>query len=48
MSTEDALRRGDFRKAAQTFVDRVMDMENFFDQLLDEGKQYLMDNVKKP
>ncbi|MFL6478800.1 MAG: hypothetical protein ACJ707_08295 [Nitrososphaera sp.] len=21
-------------------------MENFFDQLLDEGKQHLMDNVK--
>jgi non-heme chloroperoxidase len=44
--TEDAFKRGDFRKAAQTFIDRVMDIENFFDQLPEEDKQYLMDNAK--
>jgi pimeloyl-ACP methyl ester carboxylesterase len=44
--TEDAFKRGDFKKAAQTFIDRVMDMENFFDQLPEEDKQYLMDNAK--
>ncbi len=27
--TEDAFRRGDFERAAQTFIDRVMDIENF-------------------
>ena len=44
--TEDAFKKGDFKKAAQTFIDRVMDMENFFDQLPEEDKQYLMDNAK--
>jgi non-heme chloroperoxidase len=44
--TEDAFKRGDFKKAAQTFIDRVMDIENFFDQLPEEDKQYLMDNAK--
>jgi non-heme chloroperoxidase len=44
--TEDAFKRGDFKKAAQTFIDRVMDMENFFDELPEEDKQYLMDNAK--
>jgi non-heme chloroperoxidase len=44
--TEDAFKRGDFKKAAQTFIDKVMDMENFFEQLPEEGKQYLMDNAK--
>jgi non-heme chloroperoxidase len=44
--TEDAFKRGDFQKAAQTFIDRVMDIENFFDQLPEEDKQYLMDNAK--
>jgi non-heme chloroperoxidase len=44
--TEDAFKRGDFKKAAQTFIDRVMDMENFFEQLPEEDKQYLIDNAK--
>jgi non-heme chloroperoxidase len=44
--TEDAFKRGDFKKAAQTFIDRVMDIENYFEQLPEEDKQYLMDNAK--
>jgi pimeloyl-ACP methyl ester carboxylesterase len=44
--TQDAFKRGDFKKAAQTFIDGVMEIENFFDQLPEEGKQYLMDNAK--
>ncbi len=43
---EDAFKTGDFRKAAQTFIDRVMDTENFFEQLTEQDKQYLMDNAK--
>jgi non-heme chloroperoxidase len=45
-TTEDAFKRGDFKKAAQTFIDRVMDIENFFEQLSEKDKQYLMDNAK--
>ena len=37
--TEDASKRGDFKKAVQTFIDGVMEMENFFDQLPEEDKQ---------
>jgi non-heme chloroperoxidase len=44
--TEDAFKRGDFEKAAQTFIDRVMDTENFFEQLPQKDKQLLMDNAK--
>jgi non-heme chloroperoxidase len=44
--TQDAFKRGDFKKAVQTFIDGVMDIENFFDQLPEEDKQYLMDNAK--
>jgi non-heme chloroperoxidase len=44
--TEDAFKRGDFKKAAQTFIDRVMDTENFFEQLPEKDKQLLMDNAK--
>lgn len=44
--TEDAFKRGDFKKAAQTFIDRVMDIENFFEQLPEQDRQYLMDNAK--
>jgi non-heme chloroperoxidase len=44
--TEDAYKRGDFEKAAQTFIDRVMDIENFFEQLPHKDKQLLMDNAK--
>jgi non-heme chloroperoxidase len=44
--TEDAFKRGDFKKATQTFIDRIMDIENFFEQVPEEDKQYLMDNAK--
>ena len=44
--TENTLKRGDFERAAQTFINRVMDIENFFDQLPAEDKQSLMDNAK--
>jgi non-heme chloroperoxidase len=44
--TEDAFKRGHFKKAAQTFIDKVMDIENFFEQLPEDDKQYLMDNAK--
>ena len=44
--TEDAFKRGDFEKAAQTFIDRVMDTESFFEQLPQKDKQLLMDNAK--
>lgn len=44
--TEDAFKRGDFEKAAQTFINRVMDMENFFEQLPQKDKLLLMDNAK--
>jgi non-heme chloroperoxidase len=44
--TEDAFKRGDFEKAAQTFIDRVMDIENFFEQLPHKDKQLLMDNAR--
>jgi non-heme chloroperoxidase len=44
--TEDAFKRGDFKRAAQTFINRVMGIENFFDQLSEEDKQLLMDNAK--
>jgi non-heme chloroperoxidase len=44
--TEDAFKRGDFKKAAQTFINRVMDTENFFEQLPQKDKQLLMDNAK--
>ena len=44
--TEDAFKRGDFKKAVQIFIDRVMDIEDFFDKLPEEDKQYLMDNAK--
>jgi non-heme chloroperoxidase len=45
-TTEDAFKRGDFKKAAKTFIDRVMDIENFFEQLSEKDKQLLMDNAK--
>jgi non-heme chloroperoxidase len=44
--TEDAFKRGDFRKAAQTFINGIMDIENFFEQLSERDKQLLMDNAK--
>jgi len=44
--TENTFKRGDYERAAQTFINRVMDMENFFDHLPEEDKQSLMDNAK--
>jgi non-heme chloroperoxidase len=43
---QDASKRGDFRKAAQVAIDGIMGMENYFEKLPEEGKQYLMDNAK--
>jgi non-heme chloroperoxidase len=43
---EDAFKTRDFKKAAQTFIDRVMNIENFFEQLPEQDKQYLMANAK--
>jgi non-heme chloroperoxidase len=44
--TQDAFKTGDLKKAVRTFIDGVMDMENFFDQIPEEGKQSLIDNAK--
>jgi non-heme chloroperoxidase len=44
--TEDAFKRGDFKKAAQIFINRIMDKENFFEQISERDKQLLMDNAK--
>jgi non-heme chloroperoxidase len=44
--TEDAFKKGDFKKAAQIFINRIMDIENFFEQLSEEDKQLLMDNAR--
>jgi non-heme chloroperoxidase len=43
---EDAFKTGDFRKGAQIFINRVMDIETFFEQLSEQDRQYLMDNAK--
>jgi non-heme chloroperoxidase len=44
--TQDASRAGDFRKAAQVAIDGIMDIDNYFGQLPEEGKQFLIDNAK--
>ncbi len=44
--SQDAFKRGDFEKGVQVFMDTIMNMENFFENLPEEGKQYLMDNAK--
>jgi pimeloyl-ACP methyl ester carboxylesterase len=44
--TEDAFNRGEFERAAQTFIDRIMDIENFFEQLPVQDKKSLIDNAK--
>jgi non-heme chloroperoxidase len=44
--TKDASKRGDFKKAAQVAIDGIMEIENFFGQLPEEGKQYLIDNAR--
>jgi non-heme chloroperoxidase len=43
---QDASKRGDFKKAVQVAIDGIMGMENYFEKLPEEGKQYLMDNAK--
>jgi non-heme chloroperoxidase len=44
--TEDAFKKEDFKKAAQIFINRIMDIENFFEQISERDKQLLMDNAK--
>jgi non-heme chloroperoxidase len=44
--TQDASRVGDFRKAAQVAIDGIMGIANYFNQLPEEGKQYLIDNAR--
>jgi non-heme chloroperoxidase len=44
--SQDAFKRGDFEKGTQVFMDTIMNMENFFENLPEEGKHYLMDNAK--
>jgi non-heme chloroperoxidase len=44
--TQDASRVRDFRKAAQVAIDGIMEIENYFGQLPEEGKQFLIDNAK--
>jgi non-heme chloroperoxidase len=44
--TQDASRAGDFRKAAQVAIDGIMNIDNYFGQLPEEGKQFLIDNAK--
>jgi non-heme chloroperoxidase len=44
--TQDASRIGDFRKAAQVAIDGIMEIDNFFEQLPEESKQFLTDNAK--
>jgi non-heme chloroperoxidase len=44
--TQNASRVGDFKKAAQVAIDGIMEIENFFGQLPEEGKHYLIDNAE--
>jgi non-heme chloroperoxidase len=44
--TQNASRVRDFRKAAQVAIDGIMEIENYFGQLPEEGKQSLIDNSK--
>ncbi|HJU95243.1 MAG TPA: alpha/beta hydrolase [Nitrososphaera sp.] len=44
--TQDASRAEDFRKAAQVAIDGIMGIDNYFGQLPEEGKQFLIDNAK--
>jgi non-heme chloroperoxidase len=44
--SQDAFKRGDFGKGVQTFMDAIMNMENFFEKIPEEVKEYLMDNAK--
>jgi pimeloyl-ACP methyl ester carboxylesterase len=45
-TTENAFKRGDFERAAQTFIDRITSIENFFEQLPVQDKKFLIDNAK--
>jgi pimeloyl-ACP methyl ester carboxylesterase len=45
-TTENAFKRGDFERAAQTFIDRITGIENFFEQLPVQDKKFLIDNAK--
>jgi non-heme chloroperoxidase len=44
--TQNASRVGDFKKSAQVAIDGIMEIENFFGQLPEEGKQSLIDNAE--
>jgi non-heme chloroperoxidase len=44
--SQDAFKRGDFEKGVQIFMDAIMNMENFFEKIPEEVKEYLMDNAK--
>jgi non-heme chloroperoxidase len=44
--TQDASRAEDFRKAAQVAIDGIMGIDNYFGQLPEEGKQFLIDNAR--
>jgi non-heme chloroperoxidase len=43
---QEASKRREFRKATQVAIDGIMDIENYFEQLPEEGKQFLMDNAR--
>ena len=44
--SQDAFKTGDFGKGVQVFMDAIMNMENFFEKIPEEVKEYLMDNAK--
>lgn len=44
--TQVASKGGDFKKAAQVAIDGIMEIENFFGQLPEEGKQSLIVNAE--
>jgi non-heme chloroperoxidase len=44
--SQDAFKRGDSEKGVQIFMDAIMNMENFFEKLPGEVKEYLLDNAK--
>ncbi len=46
LPSQDAFRRGDFGKGVQVFMDAIMNMDNFFEKLSEEVKEYLLDNAK--
>jgi non-heme chloroperoxidase len=45
LPSQDAFKRGDFGKGVQVFMDAIMNMENFFEKLPEEVKEYLLDNA---